>query len=368
MDTQKAREEVVAAGRLLVETGLIARTWGNVSCRIDDSRFAITPSGMYYETLEPGDIVIVQTADLSYEGDIKPSSEMGVHAEVYMQKPDAHFVIHTHQANASVAGVLGRDIDIQDPANKDVIGERAVLAGYGLPGTKKLRGNVAEALGRTDGRAVLMAHHGALCYGAGRGEAFAVAQALEDECRRCLVPVDKDQPTITIYNSRREGDTCIIETPDGAVSIGLDGDVPGDLPPQARLHQAIYRARRDITVIQGAQTPYTVAASRECVKVKPLLDDFAQIVGVSVSAIEKDADAKGAVRALKGRNALLVRGLGALCCAGSREDASAVAMVLEKGCMAHLSAAARDALTPIAPIEGRLMRFVYQQKYAKKAK
>ena len=45
MTLHEAKETVVLAGKKLVESGLIARTWGNVSCRISDSHFVITPSG-----------------------------------------------------------------------------------------------------------------------------------------------------------------------------------------------------------------------------------------------------------------------------------------------------------------------------------
>lgn len=75
MELQKARELVIEAGKKLVETGLIARTWGNVSCRVNDKQFVITPSGRAYETLTPEEIVLVNIEDCSYDGDIKPSSE-----------------------------------------------------------------------------------------------------------------------------------------------------------------------------------------------------------------------------------------------------------------------------------------------------
>ena len=70
MDIIQAKEIVIAAGKKLVETGLIARTWGNVSCRIDDQSFVITPSGKAYESLTPDDIVLVRMDDLSYDGDV----------------------------------------------------------------------------------------------------------------------------------------------------------------------------------------------------------------------------------------------------------------------------------------------------------
>ena len=102
MDILEAKKIVVEAGKQLVSTGLIARTWGNVSCRIDDKQFVITPSGKAYEGLTPDDIVLVNMDDLSYEGDIKPSSEKGIHAQCYLHKTEIGFVIHTHQANPSV--------------------------------------------------------------------------------------------------------------------------------------------------------------------------------------------------------------------------------------------------------------------------
>ena len=44
---------VVDTGRILLEEGLAARTWGNVSCRLDEDRYLITPSGMDYKKLTP---------------------------------------------------------------------------------------------------------------------------------------------------------------------------------------------------------------------------------------------------------------------------------------------------------------------------
>ena len=75
MDILEAKRTVIRAGIELVKEGLIQRTWGNVSCRVSDTQFVITPSGRDYLSLEPGDIVAVNIADLAYEGDVKPSSE-----------------------------------------------------------------------------------------------------------------------------------------------------------------------------------------------------------------------------------------------------------------------------------------------------
>ena len=83
MDVLTAKKLVIEAGERLVETGLIARTWGNVSCRVDDKTFVITPSGKPYIGLTPDDIVEVAINTLEWGGNVKPSSEKGPHLDFH---------------------------------------------------------------------------------------------------------------------------------------------------------------------------------------------------------------------------------------------------------------------------------------------
>ena len=106
-ELQEARELVIRAGLELSESGLIARTWGNISARISDTQFVITPSGRAYEDLTPDQIVITNIEDCSYEGSVKPSSEKWIHADAYKLRPEVNFVIHTHQNYASALSILG---------------------------------------------------------------------------------------------------------------------------------------------------------------------------------------------------------------------------------------------------------------------
>ncbi len=367
MNIREAQEAVVSAGRQLVETGLIARTWGNVSCRIDSGHFAITPSGMAYDTLQPEDIAVVSIEDLSWQGPHKPSSEKGVHAEVYRIKPEAGFVIHTHQINASIAGVLGADVKLTEAEAVQRIGGDAPVATYGLPGTKRLRKNVAAALARSTSCAILMAHHGAVCFGSDASEAFEAAHALERACARFVAAFEAAEvPGCTVRSSRRTANNMILETDNGFMSFdissgkGLNG---APMPPEAKIHRAIYLARTDIGAIIASVLPYIVDASRKLSTISPMLDDFAQIVGCNVLAADSD-DETGVVRALKGRNAVLLNGQGALCCAENEDEASAVEMVLDKACKTALSVQGKK-VSPIPAIECALMRYVYKKKYSK---
>lgn len=170
----KARELVVKAGLELIEKKLIARTWGNISARISDTEFVITPSGRAYESLRPKDLVKVNIQDLSSEGPAKPSSEKGIHAACYALRPDCGFVIHTHQFYASAVCAEEKDTDF------------APCAKYALPGTEKLKEAVRDSIAANPGKcSFLMAKHGALCLGKDYDDAFGLAQKLEDDCR-CL--------------------------------------------------------------------------------------------------------------------------------------------------------------------------------------
>ncbi len=404
MDIAQAKELVIEAGKRLLETGLIARTWGNVSCRISDTQFVVTPSGRPYETLVPDEIVLVGIDDLSYEGGVKPSSEKGIHAACYRLRKDVNFVIHTHQPFASAVSALRADINYVPDFAREIIGGDIPCASYGLPGTGKLKKGVINALGRSDSKAVIMAHHGAVCLGSDYGESFAVAKALETVCEgylaeRCarlagsvcegfssvreyVSGVFKENekyvkaPGLSAAKSERVGGCFSVngEGSDAAVIDIKSGALVGgrDVPDTADLHMAIYRSRKDVNNIIHSKKEDIVAASQSGGKLLPLLDDFAQLVGPSLrcAAFNPNSTLKSSkkvVKKLRGRNGVLLKDNGAFCCAATKSDAEAVEMVIDKGCKAYISAAFCGKTKPINPIETRLMRFVYKKKYSKQA-
>jgi L-fuculose-phosphate aldolase len=180
MDMDMAAETLCEAGLRLLSQGLVSRTWGNISLRLDEERFMVTPSGRDYESLAPADMVVVRMSDLRHEGRIRPSSEKELHREIYLLRPDMGAVIHTHQTSASIVSASGREIPCsrRDAA---LLGPSVMTAPYALPGTHKLAAGTARCL--KDRKAALMANHGAVCAGADMEEAFAVSERLESLCR-----------------------------------------------------------------------------------------------------------------------------------------------------------------------------------------
>ncbi len=417
MNPAEAKKKVIDAGKKLSDTGLIARTWGNVSCRISPEQFVITPSGLPYEMLTPAEIVTVNIKDCSYEGALEPSSEKWVHAEVYRRRPEINFVIHTHQPYASAVSPLKTDLDVNDPVAEALIGKKVVSVAYGLPGTKKLRRNVASAVSRIRGKAYLMASHGALCLGKDSDEAFRVAGVLEHICtdfinRRYLELSGKttaDPAEVRNYfvklqtgnnssgsqvihkqyfNSERTGDGFRIHLDTSENRPFLEGsgrviNVPlnkestavtgGKLPAGAEIHQEIYRNFEEIQAVIHTVTPDIFAVSQTGKTVYPLLDDFAQLIGTSVQVADPasfdnpGSRARGISRKLKGRSAVMIKGNGALCCGPTKSDAAAAVTVMDKNCKAVIVSALFGRGKPINSLECKLMRYIYLNRYSKKA-
>ncbi len=398
-ELNEAKALVIKAGFELMEKGLIARTWGNVSARISDTQFVITPSGIPYEDLTPEKIVVVNIADCEYEGDTKPSSEKGVHADAYALRPDVDFVIHTHQTAASVLSIRGFDIETVAPEYAAVIGPRIPIAEYGISSTKKLRNNVAAAVKENaDCNAVLMKHHGAVCMGSDYDNAFAIADALERACEACIADVvkknggasyedlaatftnrcvpaaNKDIALQDLGSSKKNEDGSFTLTmKDGATyeCTQYGNGKAGIVPRCAAIHAEIYK-NSDVKFVSHYTAPEAVAVSKEGISEPLYFDDFVQIAGFSVENCDwtDDSYRKQALiigKAADGKNAIFVKGQGALCTASNEYDAKAVELVLEKECRAHLFAGLISDATTVGLLGGVLERVVYVLKYSKQA-
>jgi len=178
---EQIRRQVIEGGLRLVKEGLVARTWGNISIRVDNTHMLITPSGRTYEELKPDDIVLVDYHTSKWDGPVKPSSEKELHCEIYRTRKKVHAVIHTHQMNASTVASAQREVPPILDDMTQIIGPTVRVAEYALPSTRKITKKTVKALkGRN---AALMANHGAVCVGRDLDEAFVVCQVLEKACK-----------------------------------------------------------------------------------------------------------------------------------------------------------------------------------------
>ncbi len=372
----EARELILSAVCRLVGAGLVARTWGNVSARISEEQFLITPSGLGYDIMTPEDLVLVNISDLSYEGTRKPSSEKGIHADAYRLRPDVNFVIHTHQDKASIYGIRGWDLS---GLNSEVLGKRVPCAAYGLSSTEKLRRAVADAVSSNpSSSAVLMRNHGALCLGRDCETAFAAAEELEQACTERVGEVLDEElnmytqqralwPMPDYGRSQRVGHRFKLKH--GTVTRIYDlKDLPDNLRGPAAVHAAIY-LRTSARYIMHVRSEAATAMSVIGKTVYPYLDDLAQIAGPDIRCARLCDESQlpaAIVRALSGRNAALLEDCGGFCTDKTADDVTAASLLLEKGCEAALYAKLLGDCRPLNSADARLQRLVYQAKYSRK--
>lgn len=344
---QKVRELVIEAGLKLVKSGLVTRTWGNISARVSDAHFVVTPKGRAYDTLKPSDIVLMKIDDCSYEGDIKPSSEKGIHAAVYKYRKDVNFVIHTHQLNASILSVLGEGFNVAKE-ERSLLGDYVPNAAYGISSTKKLARNAAKAIrDNPESTAFLLRSHGALSVGASMEEAFNRAFALEHAAEKEIYRLTD----VTSFEElRNKYIREFVEEVNFTPKAFADISIPEEVTALSKSQHIIYDDSPDLAAVSATgKTIY------------PYIDDVAQIVGVSI----RSGKIEEAVKNLKGRSAALVKGVGALCLGVDEYEAQAVSMILHKQCLAAMLVALTKKGRSLGQIDSWLQRIVYTRKYSK---
>lgn len=320
MKEAEARRELVDAGHRLLADGLVARTWGNLSVRLDERTMAITPSGIAYPDLTEKMIVRVDLETDEWSGPYKPSGERKVHREVYRRRPEVMAGVHTHQVAASICAAARVPVPTS-------FGE-VPCAPYGLPGTKKLTEATVDALG--DRPAVLMANHGAFTVGPALEQAFDRIIELEQACAGYVV----------------------VKRPREGSHLPADADAPWD--------PACLTA---VTLADGTQgwmstAPFTVRFSVLGRALPPVLDDLAQLTGRHVATVKTMPTKRPR------RDAVLVAGQGALVLGADHE---AVAMVVEKAARAWIGGQGLGGAKALPAWEALLMRAVYARSYSKQA-
>ncbi len=105
------KKKVFQANIDLVKYGLVIFTWGNVS-GIDREKglIAIKPSGVSYDDMKPGDMVILDLQGNIVEGNLKPSSDTPTHLELYRNFPNIGGIVHTHSEWATSWAQAGRSL------------------------------------------------------------------------------------------------------------------------------------------------------------------------------------------------------------------------------------------------------------------
>jgi L-fuculose-phosphate aldolase len=150
-------DEVLAAAQDMLRLNLTAGTSGNVSARLDDGHFVITPSSVPYDTMTLADLVVIDAAGNAVEGTRSPSSEKLVHLACYKRYPEVGSVIHAHPPYASMFACARQPIPAAIDEFAVFVGGDVPCAEYAMTGTPELGENAADCLDAV-GSALLASH------------------------------------------------------------------------------------------------------------------------------------------------------------------------------------------------------------------
>ena len=196
---EELKQEVCAANLRLVEYGLVVLTWGNVSAITPDRRYVvIKPSGVDYGSMRPEQMVVTDLDGRVVEGELRPSSDLMTHLELYRAFPAAGAVVHTHSRYAVALAQAEQDLPCYGTTHADTF--------YGpVPCTRHLTAQeVEEAYERNTGLvigetfrqrgidpaavpAVLVCKHGPFAWGPDCKKAVENALILEETARMALL-------------------------------------------------------------------------------------------------------------------------------------------------------------------------------------
>lgn len=180
MGDDDVRADLVATARRLEADGLNVGASGNFCVRVGRDVF-VTPSGMPPAAMEPRDMVRLGPDGTVRDGDRLPTSEWRLHVEILAARQDVGAVVHTHSPEATAAAVLGGPVPPVHYVVARFGKDRLPCAPYATYGTEALARGVVATLGR-DGRACLMANHGAVAVAADLEGAAALARDVEWLC------------------------------------------------------------------------------------------------------------------------------------------------------------------------------------------
>ena len=184
----KLREQICFAGASLFNRGLTHGSTGNISMRLDDGGWLMTPTGSSLGTLDPVRLSRLDSTGRLVSGDA-PTKEAFLHTTMYAERPTAGAVVHLHSTHSVAVSCL----DGIDHANclPPITAYYVMRVGalplvpYFPPGDE----NLAEAVGKLAGRhhAVLLANHGPVVAGSGLSAAMDAIEELEETARLFLL-------------------------------------------------------------------------------------------------------------------------------------------------------------------------------------
>jgi len=184
----RLRERICETSASLFRRGLTFGSAGNVSIRLPEGGWLMTPTNASLESLDPARLAKIAPDGQHVDGD-RPTKEMFLHRAIYKQRPQSHAVVHLHSTYAVAVSCLD-GLDREDclpPITAYYVMRvgRLPLVPYYPPGDESLATAVEALAG--DHHAVLLANHGPVVAGSSLENAMYATEELEETAKLFLL-------------------------------------------------------------------------------------------------------------------------------------------------------------------------------------
>ena len=197
-DQTRLRDQIARVGVSLFDRGLTAGSSGNISVRLPDGGWLMTPTNVSLGSLDPARLAHFDASGRHLSGDA-PTKEAFLHFSMYSERREAQAVVHLHSSHATAVSIL-RDVDPADvmPALTAYyimrVG-RLPLVPYFAPGDPDLAHAVRTLASRH--HAVLLANHGPVVAGTSLDNAQFAIEELEEAAKLFLLLQNQALRTLT---------------------------------------------------------------------------------------------------------------------------------------------------------------------------
>jgi ribulose-5-phosphate 4-epimerase/fuculose-1-phosphate aldolase len=190
-----SREDICRVGKSLFDRGYAHATAGNISMRLPDGGFLITPTDACLGFLDPAALAHVDARGEQVAG-ARASKTLALHRRIYDADPHARCVIHTHSTHLVALTLAGpwSEADILPPLTPYQVMKvgHVPLIPYHRPGDPAVGDLVARAIdaARTRGapiRAVMLDRLGPNVWHETPDAAMALLEELEETARLWLI-------------------------------------------------------------------------------------------------------------------------------------------------------------------------------------
>jgi L-fuculose-phosphate aldolase len=160
---------------------------GNLSARLPDGNILATPAGVRKSEMSPEQLVVVnlEGEPLDLPQDLKPTSELPMHLEIYRRRKDVGAAIHAHPIASVALSLAGISLEQALLPEAVVMLGPVPTTGYATPSSEENRVAISSLIDQHN--AIILARHGTITIGPDLETAYQRLETLEHTARTLIL-------------------------------------------------------------------------------------------------------------------------------------------------------------------------------------